>query len=257
MRIQRLQWAGALIEVDKKTILIDPIYKSPNASFFGLPKKPFSPMLNLSKPNFILITHLHSDHYDPHWIWEHAGKDITLLVPAGTEAVVREFGFKNVIGLSEWQRFETEGVVMICVPAVDGMGDRQVSWIIESAGQKVIHCGDTLWHGHWHMIGKRYGPFTAAFLPVNGAVVNEPGSISSNQPICLTPEQAAAAVKVMCSDLLIPIHYGSFHHPPFYNETPHVMERVISQCKAENIHVKFLDEHESMVLEGKQLKGEL
>lgn len=252
MLIQRLQWAGVLLKLNKKTILIDPVYKSPNPSFFGKPKTPFSPMEQLSNPDFILITHLHSDHYDPHWISEKAGKDLTLLVPAGTENDVKNHGFTNVIAITEGERFHANNIDFICAPAVDGMGDRQVSWIIKSAGHTLIHCGDTLWHGHWKALGDKYGPFTAAFLPVNGAVVNEPGSISSGQPICLTPEQAIAAAKVLGASVLIPIHYGSFHHPPVYNETPNVMDRIRRQSKNEKVNVRLLKEHESIVLDGQQ-----
>lgn len=206
-------------------------------------------MVHLSKPDFILITHLHSDHFDPEWISGKAGKDITLLVPSGTEDVVREWGFTKVIGLTERERFQAGDIDIITAPAVDGMGDRQVSWIIKSAGQTIIHGGDTLWHGHWQALGEQYGPFTAAFLPVNGAVVNEPGLTPSGQPICLTPEQAIAATKVLQASVLIPIHYGSFHNPPIYNETPDVMERIIRQSKKEKVNVKILNEHERIVLE--------
>ncbi|MGA9228338.1 MAG: MBL fold metallo-hydrolase [Mesobacillus sp.] len=249
MRIQRLQWAGVLIELNEKTILIDPVYKSPQTSFFGSPKTPFSPMVHLRKPDFILITHLHSDHFDPDWISGKAGKDITLLVPAGTEGVVKGYGFTNVMGFTEGERLQAGDIDIITAPAVDGLGDRQVSWIIKSAGQTIIHCGDTLWHGHWQALGERYGPFTAAFLPVNGAVVNEPGAIQSGQPICLTPEQAIAAAKVLRAGVLIPIHYGSFHYPPLYNETPDVIERVIRQSQKEKVNVRVLNEHESFVLD--------
>lgn len=187
MLIQRLQWAGILFELNKQTILIDPIYKSPNPLFFGSPKTPFSPMEHLSRPDTILITHLHSDHYDPEWISEKAGKDVRILVPSGTEYAVREYGFTNVIGLSEGERFQVDNMDFICAPAVDGLGDRQVSWIVKSCGQTITHCGDTLWHGYWQALEDKYGPFTAAFLPVNGAIVNEPSTLSSCQPICLNP----------------------------------------------------------------------
>src|SRR3546814_6380636 len=55
------------------------------------------------------------------------------------------------------------------VPASDGYGDVQMSWVVSAGGRRIFHGGDTLWHGHWWRIGRQFGPFDAAFLPVNGA----------------------------------------------------------------------------------------
>jgi L-ascorbate metabolism protein UlaG (beta-lactamase superfamily) len=40
--------------------------------------------------------------------------------------------------------FSKDGVTVTAVPAVDGFGDPQVSWVIDGGGRKIIHRGDTL-----------------------------------------------------------------------------------------------------------------
>ncbi|MFT4414745.1 MBL fold metallo-hydrolase [Fredinandcohnia humi] len=246
MIIKRLQWAGALIESENTRILIDPVYSSPNADFFGKPKQPFSPLSDIQHANAVLITHLHSDHFDPELIIKNLGKDILVLVPKGTEDIVKEKGLTHVIGMSVGDTYRLDNFTVIASHSVDGLGDDQVSWILKDHAKTVIHCGDTLWHGYWAKMAKQYGPFDAALLPINGAIVYEPGEIHSHQPICLTPEQAVAAAKVLEAELLIPIHYGSFHNPPIYYETDNLVERLQVAAERESVEVRLL-EHLEMI----------
>ncbi len=51
------------------------------------------------------------------------------------------------------------------VPAVDGIGDPQVSWAVEAGGKRVIHLGDSVFHGYWWRAAHRYGPFDAVLPP--------------------------------------------------------------------------------------------
>ena len=84
------------------------------------------------------------------------------------------------------------------MPAVDGFGHPQLSWVVEADGTRIIHAGDTLFHGGWWLIAMRCGPIDVAFLPVNGAVADLP----DRQPpsplmACMDPRQAATAAALM------------------------------------------------------------
>lgn len=248
MILQRLPWAGALIETESQRILIDPVYQSPDAGFFGKPKLPFSTLEEIRSAGAILITHLHSDHFDPDFIIEKFGSNIQVLVPNATETVARDRGLNNVKGMSIGEVFTFGELSVTATYSVDGLGDNQVSWVVKDNANTIIHCGDTLWHGYWWQMEKNYGPFDAAFLPINGAVVFEPGIRPSNQPICLTPEQAVSAASVLDAKLLIPIHYGSFHNPPIYFKTENVTSRLLASAKKENIKVQLLQPLESLMI---------
>ena len=249
MLIRRLQWAGAFIESDNKNarIIIDSVYKSPDFSFFGEPREELLPLNDLEEIHAVLITHLHSDHFDPEVIIN-LGKDIPVLVPKGAENMVKERGILNVIGMGIGDTYDVNSLIITSSYAVDGLGDEQVSWIIKDNGKTVIHSGDTLWHGYWWKMAKKYGPFSLALLPVNGAVVRESGVIPSDQPICLTPEQAISATKILESNLLVPIHYGYFHNCPVYLETEDLETRLSEAAERNNITVKMLKHNEEIIL---------
>jgi L-ascorbate metabolism protein UlaG (beta-lactamase superfamily) len=248
MEIRRLQWAGAVVESEQNNvrILIDPVYKSPHFSFFGEPREDWLPLNDLGDIQVVLVTHLHSDHFDPEVIIQNFGVEIPVLVPKGMENEAKERGLLNVKGMAVGDLYELNGVKIFGSYSVDGLGDEQVSWIIKDNDQTVIHSGDTLWHGYWWKMAKEYGPITAALLPVNGAVVREDGDIPSDQPICLTPEQAVSAAKVLKAGTLIPIHYGYFHNPPVYLETEDLEERLLDAAKRNKISVNMLKHNEKI-----------
>jgi L-ascorbate metabolism protein UlaG (beta-lactamase superfamily) len=159
---------------------------------------------------------------------------------------VKAAGLTNVTGLAQGEAFHFDGFEVIAERSVDGLGDDQAAWIIKAQDHTLIHCGDTLWHGYWWDIAKKYGPIDAAFLPVNGAIVHEEGMTPSNQPICMEPEQALTAAKLLNCKLFVPIHYGTFCNPPIYNETRTPLLRLTEH--SENFEVKVLQNKEEFFL---------
>jgi L-ascorbate metabolism protein UlaG (beta-lactamase superfamily) len=246
MIIQKLPWAGIRIQTDETTILIDPITRI--LEEFGGAREPMYPLSHFGKADAVLITHLHEDHFDPAAIIDAFGPAIPVHVPAGMEEAARAAGLTNVKGAAVGSSFELGGDVKVtALPSVDGIGDIQVAWVVEGAGHKVIHCGDTLWHGYWWRFAQNHGPFDAAFLPVNGAVLELPGMIPSGQPICLTPEQAVAAAVVLGAPTLVPIHHGTMNNPPIYNETPNIAARLAAASK-DKVDVRMINTSETITL---------
>ncbi|WP_438445116.1 MBL fold metallo-hydrolase [Gorillibacterium sp. sgz5001074] len=246
MLIQKMPWAGIRIETGDTTILIDPITRILDE--FGGAREPMYPLGSFGKADAVLITHLHEDHFDPVAIIEAYGAAIPVYLPAGMEHAARAVGLTNATGVTVGSSIEVgRDVKVTALPSVDGLGNIQVAWAVEGAGRRVIHCGDTLWHGYWWNIAHNYGPFDAAFLPVNGAVLELPGMIPSGQPICLTPEQAVAAATVLDAATLIPIHYGTMNDPPVYNETPDIATR-LTVASGGKVNVRMIRTKETITL---------
>jgi L-ascorbate metabolism protein UlaG (beta-lactamase superfamily) len=97
---------------------------------------------------------------------------------------------------------------------------------VEAGDQRVVHCGDTLFHGWWWRAALRAGPFDAALVPINGAVLDFPWRRPpSPLPGAMTPEEAAVAARALGAVRAIPMHYGAFELEPYYRPIPDALER--------------------------------
>jgi L-ascorbate metabolism protein UlaG (beta-lactamase superfamily) len=218
MIIRKLGWAGIEVEADGQRLAIDPIVGLGDLEQFVGP--PRTPLPAPSGPvDVALVTHLHRDHADPDAL---RGVPLVLrpAVDDGEFLEVAATTAQEAIGgtvVAPWETVGAGAFTVTAVPAVDGFGDPQVSWVVEAGGRRIIHCGDTVFHGHWWRTRMRCGPFDAAFLPVNGAVCEFPHRAPpSPYPADLDPEQAAAAAAILETPVAVPVHYDTIHHPPIY-----------------------------------------
>lgn len=204
LRIQRLAWAGIRLQLPQATLFIDPLV-NPDAWGAAL-KDPMIPVNDAVGDTYVLITHAHPDHFDAMAVGDALARGGALVHPTGTNPLPIPTGARARPS-PLWEPQLLGDFTATPVPASDGYGDTQVSWVVSAAGRRIFHGGDTLWHGHWWRIGRQFGPFDAAFLPVNGARFGWRKPISG-QPGVLTPEQAVAAAAILGARTLVPIHYG-------------------------------------------------
>jgi L-ascorbate metabolism protein UlaG (beta-lactamase superfamily) len=230
MNIRRLGWAGVELESAGHTAVIDLLEDlGPMQGFVGEAKTPLPPAREGA--TLALVTHLHGDHTDPTAIARAldpdggvllrpapaAGEFLETAALAGAEKGLEEANLPEVRVVEPWQTVTVGPFTATAVPAVDGFGDPQVSWIVEAGGVTVFHGGDTTFHGSWWLIAMRHGPVDVAFLPCNGPVCDFPHrQPPSPLPAALTPEQAAAAAHLLQARLTVPIHYGTIEAPPVY-----------------------------------------
>jgi L-ascorbate metabolism protein UlaG (beta-lactamase superfamily) len=244
MKVRWLGWAGVEIEVDGAAVVIDPL-ADPGATFAALGEG----AQKVELPTVVepeahgsavagLVSHLHRDHTDagalagaladdatvhePAWP---GGSDFENLALAQANAEVEQAGLRRK-AVEVWESFEAGPFTLTALPAVDGLGDPQVSWVVEAEGQRVLHLGDTVFHGYWWRMVQRHGPFDVVLAPINGAVVNFP-HLQPPSPLAaaLEPEQAAIAGELLKAGTLVPIHYDGFEIDPWYLPLPGPVER--------------------------------
>lgn len=240
MRVRRLGWAGIEVETKGSSVVVDHILGWKSIEPYIGPTR--TPLLETENPGTSLaafVTHLHTDHTDATAVASALADDASLHRPrtmeggpletggvAAAEIELTEAAVDQIL-MDEWETVEVGPFVATAVPAVDGFGDPQISWVIEADGKRIIHAGDTLFHGSWWLIQMRFGPFDAAFLPVNGAITSFPHrQPTSGLEASLTPEQAAAAARILGAKRLIPIHYDGIHEPPLYEQTGEIISRL-------------------------------
>ncbi|MDQ2700275.1 MAG: MBL fold metallo-hydrolase, partial [Actinomycetota bacterium] len=143
LEIQRLGWAGIQLTCGGYAIVID-LFENRHA---------FEPFLDevsgpLPEPTVpvdaALVTHLHADHADPGAIGRalkddgHVfrpgpaiGDDLDRASTAMAEAGLAELDAKTTV-VEPWQQYEVGPFAVTAVPAVDGFGDPQTSWVVEA-----------------------------------------------------------------------------------------------------------------------------
>ena len=128
-----------------------------------------------------------------------------------------------------WASTAAGPFTLTALPAVDGTGDPQLSWLIEAGGTRVLHLGDTMFHGWWWRIRERFGAPDVVLAPINGARLTFPHRRPpSPLPGVMDPEQAALAAELLRAERLVPIHYGGYELTGVYEPVPDALGRVTS-----------------------------
>ncbi len=229
MEVRRLAWAGVEIAAGGQTTVIDLVEGFPSLHGANPPVSEMPPSVPQATVDVGLVTHLHKDHADPRALRRALRPSGVVLRPqiatgspaeralvGGPEAALAESGLATRV-VAPWESLTVGAFTVTALPAVDGFGDPQVSWVLAADGCRILHAGDTLFHGWWWLARLRYGPFDVAFLPCGGAVVDLPArQPPSPFPAGMNPPQAAVAAQILGARAVVPIHYGPLHEAPDY-----------------------------------------
>jgi L-ascorbate metabolism protein UlaG (beta-lactamase superfamily) len=233
MKITRLGWAGLELEAAGQLAVIDLLQNpEPMERFMGRPRTALPGPSRPGTAVLALVTHLHQDHADPTAIAAALAPGGVLLRPVADDGEFLEVAATAVVeqsladlGVAQrvvapWETVEVGPFRATALPAVDGFGDPQVSWVVEAGGTRILHAGDTLFHGWWWRARMRLGDLDYAFLPVNAPLVDLPHRRpGSPRGAVMSPAEAAAAASILQAGETIPIHYDTIHNPPVYAQT--------------------------------------
>jgi L-ascorbate metabolism protein UlaG (beta-lactamase superfamily) len=242
MRVRRLSWAGVEVTSGAVRLLLDPLaHSTPLRGFLGAPRAPLVPVAVDSR-TWAAVTHLHADHCD-RTVLRHVAAGQVICHRPVVELLARDGIAATAAGL--WEPIEAGPFRITPVPSHDWRGDDQVAWVVEAGrGHRLIHCGDTIWHGGWYRIACRFATFDVAFLPINGVIAQLSGFTPTEVPATLTPEQAIEAAIVLRARRACPIHHGLFHNPPRYVEQDHALARFRAAAQRRSIGVVALHDGE-------------
>lgn len=200
MKITYLGQAGFLFETEKIKIMIDP-YLSNSVERIephNYRRVPVDERFFEIKPDVMVFTHDHLDHYDPEtagrFIREGAG--VTVLCPRSVFDKVRRTCFGNNYVLfdntTEWTE---KGVTFTAVKAVHS-DTYAIGVIIDDGEKKYYITGDTLYSES--IFESLPDDIYAVFLPVNGVGNN------------MNMSDAARFAKRTGAERVVPMHIGLF-----------------------------------------------
>jgi|SRR5215218_3308692 len=253
MEVRRLAWAGLEVSVGDWNLVVDLVEDFSRLHGGATPEGQVPPPPEPGSIHAGLLTHLHRDHADPDALARalrsgapvlrperaSGGESETVLVRR-TESELDDSDLATRI-VKAWETVEIGPFEITALPAVDGFGDPQVSWSIAAEGFRVLHAGDTLFHGWWWLIAERHGPFDAVFLPAGGAMVDLPSrQPPSPLPAGMDPRQAAVAAKLLRAGQVVPIHYGPLHEAPNYVQVDDPPGRLCATARDEGIKARVL-----------------
>lgn len=230
LEIGRLTWAGIRFESGDTTVFIDAIGTD---IWNGNPPGGLVPVEAATPRRYALVTHAHNDHFDVATLRAVLGERGYAVVHESIATYAASRGLQ-VIPAKTWEPVRRGGFTFTAVPAADGFGAEQVSWIVAHGDRKYLHAGDTLWHGYWDLVGAQYGPFDAVFLPINGArLAADP---LPDTPGTMTPVQAVDAALLLRAERLVPIHFGN-DDPPYYDEIDRPLETLLEAAARRDVPV--------------------
>lgn len=181
-----MAWAGLEVKAAGQTAVVDLVEDFSRLHGGNHPAEEVPPSPQPAAAVAGLLTHLHSDHADIDALCRaltpaavvlrpergHGGKAEVALIEK-PESALETSGLATRV-VQPWETVEVGPFSFTALPAADGFGDPQVSWCIAADGCRILHAGDTLFHGWWWLSALRQGPFDVAFLPVGGAIVDLP-----------------------------------------------------------------------------------
>ena len=211
-----ITWLGhatVLIQTPKGTnILVDPFITHN-------PKYPKSYMLP-EKIHYVLLTHGHGDHISDAVpvATKHGSKVVAIFELA--DYIARK-GVKDTMGMNLGGTVQLDDVFATMVEsthsaaAQDEQGTHYVGvatgFVLSVAGGPVLyHAGDTGVFGDMRLIAQLYHP-EIAMLPIGGFYT-------------MGPKEAALAVELLGSKIVLPIHFGTF--PPLIGTPKELAELV-------------------------------
>lgn len=207
--------ASALVQIDDKVILTDPVFTS---SVGQVSKRVVEPGLdpeNLPPVDAVVISHMHFDHLSLGSLSEIERKVRMLLMPPGGVTYLTDFGFP-VIELRPWQAWEKDGLRVTAVP-VEHVGFRYgiddawmphsyTGYVIEYHGIKVYFGGDTAYDQKLFVeTAQRFPGIDLALLPI-GPI--EPREFMRR--FHTDPGEALQAFFDLGAKRMVPIHYDTF-----------------------------------------------
>ena len=207
---QEKKLSGDQIATDKGVLVIHPIHHATfvmqwnGKTVYIDPVGGVKPFADLPKPDLVLVTHIHADHFDAATIEAlvpAGGQPFIIAPPTVAEKIPESLRGKTKVRiLTNGERTEAEGIVIKAVPAYNKTPEKEKfhpkgrdnGYVLTMGGKKVYIAGDTQDTAEMRALKG----IDVAFLPMN-------------LPYTMTVAKAADAIREFKPKIVYPYHYRS------------------------------------------------
>jgi len=210
--------ATVYIEMDGKRIMTDPMLSSHAFPLKWLAPKRYNPppmkVEELPAIDIVVISHDHFDHLDMKTVIELAKKGSQFFVGVGIKAHLMRWGIpaKQINEMDWWESVTFNDFTIHSTPARHYSGRKWMdnstlwtSWVIESSQHKIYYSGDSGYSPHFKKIGEKFGPIDISFIKIG-----DYGEDAGWRDIHMITEKSVEAAKDLNTQLMFPIHWGTF-----------------------------------------------
>jgi UDP-MurNAc hydroxylase len=175
MRVTFLGQAGLYLETEQGTILCDPWFNPAFfASWFPFPSNEDIDPESISHPDYLYVSHLHHDHFDPEFLRDHVDKRATVLLPEypidQLERELRGLGFQRFVKTRSAEPVELDGlrimIVALVAPTDGPIGDSGLA--VDDGRTRIFNQNDSRPIDLEPL--REFGRFDGYFLQFSGAI---------------------------------------------------------------------------------------
>lgn len=176
MRITSIGHAGLFIETGRGTILCDPWFNPAYfASWFPFPSNEDTDIEAISEPDYLYVSHLHHDHFDPAFLRDHVSKETVVLLPDypvdHLERALADLGFRHFARTRNCESLELDGglrimIVTLTAPTDGPIGDSGLA--VDDGETRIFNQNDSRPVELEPLID--FGPYDGHFLQYSGAI---------------------------------------------------------------------------------------
>jgi L-ascorbate metabolism protein UlaG (beta-lactamase superfamily) len=237
-------WIGhstVMLSIDGFRILTDPVFSTRIGIGFGpitLGLKrliaPAAELKELPRPDLILLSHAHMDHFDIPTLRRLEDQKTALVTAANTSDLLRPKRYAAVHEL-RWNESKQIGPARIQAIEVNHWGARMRSdtyrsyngYLIESGRYRVIFGGDTAYIDTFRQL-RTSKPVDLAIMPI--------GAYDPWIRVHCNPEQATAMANHAGADFIFPVHHRTFELSREPRTQP--MERLLAAAGPDRVVIR-------------------
>lgn len=223
MKLTLIRSATLKIEYGGNCFLIDPAFsdKLTGPSFAGKSKNPlvdlpFSKETIMDGVDMVIISHIHSDHFDKA-AQDYIDKSLPVLCQPHEKAAIKDMGFQNVLPVEK--QIDIKGISLARTPAKHGSGrvleDMGISsgFLFKASGEPTVYwCGDTIMYDEVRQLLLKEKP-DIVITHSSGAVWGD------HIKILMDDIETVEICKLLPKSKVIAVHLNSYDHGTVFRDT--------------------------------------